>query len=56
MSNNVSAGQLTCQVGERRRFVVPQDLAFKRKGFGQPLPQRQEALLFDVELLALQPY
>mmetsp|Transcript_16914 Transcript_16914/g.47208 ORF Transcript_16914/g.47208 Transcript_16914/m.47208 type:complete len:227 (+) Transcript_16914:39-719(+) len=42
-------------VGEHRQFVVPLELAFKRKLFGKPVPQR-EALLVDVELLSLQPY
>lgn len=42
-------------VGERRQFVVPLELAYKRKLFGQLVPQR-DALLVDVELLALQPY
>ena len=29
------------RVGERRRFAVPQELAFKRKAFGQPVPANQ---------------
>ena len=29
------------RVGERRRFAVPLDLAFKRKAFGQPVPPNQ---------------
>lgn len=29
------------KVGERRRFAVPQELAFKRKAFGQPVPPNQ---------------
>ncbi|KAG1669984.1 hypothetical protein FOA52_016245 [Chlamydomonas sp. UWO 241] len=47
---------MSMRVGEQRRFVAPLDLAFKRKAFGQDVPQRREALLFDVELLVLQPY
>ena len=43
-------------VGEVRQFVVPFELAFKRKLFGQTAPQNQNALLVEVELLALQPY
>jgi hypothetical protein len=42
-------------VGERRQFVAPLDVAYKRKLFGQPVPQR-DAILVDVELLYLQPY
>mmetsp|Transcript_23030 Transcript_23030/g.59946 ORF Transcript_23030/g.59946 Transcript_23030/m.59946 type:complete len:134 (+) Transcript_23030:689-1090(+) len=42
-------------VGERRQFVVPVELAYKRKLFGSPVPQRK-TLLVDVELLGLQPY
>lgn len=42
-------------VGERRQFVIPFEVAYRRKLFGQPVPQR-EALLVDVDLLALQPY
>jgi len=43
-------------VGERRQFVVPFELAFKRKLFLQPAPQNQSALLVDVELVSLRPY
>ncbi|KAK3277826.1 hypothetical protein CYMTET_14190 [Cymbomonas tetramitiformis] len=43
-------------VGERRQFVVPFEIAFKRKLFGELAPQNQEALLIEVELLGLQPY
>lgn len=43
-------------MGERRKFVVPLEVALKRKAFGQPVPQKREALLFDVELLVIQPY
>ena len=47
---------MSMYVGERRQFVVPFELAFKRKLFGNPAPQNQEALLIDVELLKLRPY
>ncbi len=47
---------MSMRVGERRRFAVPADLAFKRKAFGTPVPQKQELLLFDVELLDITPY
>lgn len=42
-------------VGEKRRFVVPAELCFKRRVFGQT-PPKDEDVLIDVELLALQPY
>jgi len=47
---------MNMKVGERRQFVVPAELSFKRKAFGQPVPQKRDALLFDVELLVIQPY
>lgn len=43
-------------VGERRQFVVPQELLFKQKLFGVPVPSSAECILVDVELLFLQPY
>jgi hypothetical protein len=43
-------------VGERRRFVVPQELLFKQKVFGTAVPPSAECILVDVELLFLQPY
>jgi len=42
-------------VGEKRRFVVPAELCFKRRVFGQT-PPKDDDVLIDVELLALQPY
>jgi hypothetical protein len=42
------------RVGERRRFIVPAELCFKRRVFGQP--PRDDAVLIDVELLNIQPY
>lgn len=42
-------------VGEKRRFVVPAELCFKRRVFGQN-PPKDDDVLIDVELLALQPY
>ena len=42
-------------VGEKRRFVVPAELCFKRRVFGQTAPKDDDVLI-DVELLALQPY
>ena len=42
-------------VGEKRRFVVPAELCFKRRVFGQNPPVDDDVLI-DVELLALQPY
>ena len=41
--------------GEKRRFVVPAELCFKRRVFGQT-PPKDDDVLIDVELLALQPY
>jgi len=43
-------------VGERRQFVVGPEIFFKRKLFGNLVPQNEECLLVDVELLSLQPY
>ena len=42
-------------VGEKRRFVVPAELCFKRRVFGQNPPVDDDVLI-DVELLALPPY
>eukprot|EP00238_Polyblepharides_amylifera_P008586 CAMPEP_0196598082 /NCGR_PEP_ID=MMETSP1081-20130531/94112_1 /TAXON_ID=36882 /ORGANISM="Pyramimonas amylifera, Strain CCMP720" /LENGTH=187 /DNA_ID=CAMNT_0041923719 /DNA_START=165 /DNA_END=728 /DNA_ORIENTATION=+ len=47
---------MSMRVGEKRQFIITPELAFKRKLFGQLLPQNEEALLVDVELLFLQPY
>mmetsp|Transcript_35856 Transcript_35856/g.78282 ORF Transcript_35856/g.78282 Transcript_35856/m.78282 type:complete len:235 (+) Transcript_35856:47-751(+) len=47
---------MSMYVGERRQFVIPFELAFKRKLFGNIAPQNQEALLVEVELLKLRPY
>eukprot|EP00959_Pyramimonas_sp_CCMP1952_P454543 9470062-Pyramimonas_sp.AAC.4 len=47
---------MSMYVGERRQFVIPFELAFKRKLFGNIAPQNQSALLVEVELLKLQPY
>ena len=49
-------GVMGMRVGERRRFLVPPELCFKRKVFGQYAPPRDDYLLVDVELLNLQPY
>ena len=43
------------RVGERRRFIVPAELCFKRRVFGHT-PPKDDDVLIDVELLALQPY
>eukprot|EP00955_Chlamydomonas_euryale_P038947 351254-Chlamydomonas_euryale.AAC.3 len=53
---SIHPGRHASHVGERRQFVVPAELSFKRKAFGQPVPQKRDALLFDVELLVIQPY
>lgn len=49
-------GVMGMKVGEKRRFVVPGELCFKRKVFGQYLPRSDGGVLVDVELLSLQPY
>ena len=41
-------------MSEKRRFVVPAELCFKRRVFGQT-PPKDDDVLIDVELLALQP-
>ena len=49
-------GVMGMRVGETRRFVVPAELCFRRKCFGQYLPKGEDAVLIDVKLLNLQPY
>lgn len=49
-------GVMGMRVGETRRFVVPAELCFRRKCFGQYLPKGEDAVLIDVTLLNLQPY
>lgn len=49
-------GVMGMKVGERRRFIVPPELCYKRKCFGQYLPRADDGVLVDVELLSLQPY
>ena len=43
------------KVGEKRRFVVPAELCFKRRVFGLTAPKDADVLI-EVELLNLQPY
>ena len=51
-----AGGVMGMRVGETRRFVVPAELCFRRKCFGQYLPKGEDAVLIDVTLLNLQPY
>jgi peptidylprolyl isomerase len=50
-----NGGMPDMYVGERRKFLVPAELCFRRKVFGQT-PPKDEDVLIDVELLSLQPY